>query len=92
MYSIMMSRGEGKERTRTETDRTDPGPGITGFHRGRHNSQSANSINTISAFHKQRRSFQLRPDHDGNVSMSAGRDIAKSEYVTYLYTVTTEVI
>ena len=39
------------------------------------------------------KSCQLRPGHDGNVSMSAGRHIAKkSEYVTDLYTVTTEVI
>jgi hypothetical protein len=42
--------------------------------------------------HRQRKSCQLRPGHDGNVSMSADRDIAKSEYVTDLYTVTTEVI
>jgi hypothetical protein len=33
---------------------------------------------------------QLRPGHDENVPMSAGRDIANSEYVTELYTVTTD--
>ena len=44
------------------------------------------------AFHRQRKPCQLRKGHVGNVSMTVGRDIAKFEYVTDLYTVTTEVI